>query len=302
MIRDVADRSAVAAARPRRLPARRPGRGGPGRRSRWCSSARRSASSTAATCTRACTSMPIAAKPAAIPTKLEVDVQRAGHRRRAPRQRPQAGRRACASLLDAEGGAGLGRRADGREGRRGRGGAPVEGAAARPRARRRRGRLPAAAATRARRRPAARTSKKGGRRRRGQVAASQSLGRTSGGVADAPRGRARQSGTAVRGQPPQPRVHGGRRAGAAGPARRPPRAKFGAELAEATRRGRARPALQAHGVHERQRPGGGAGGRLLEGRRSPTPSSCYDELDLPVRAPQARRRAAATAGTTASAR
>ena len=37
--------------------------------------------------------VPVAAKPAAIPTKLEVDVIGAGHRRRAPRQRPQAGRR-----------------------------------------------------------------------------------------------------------------------------------------------------------------------------------------------------------------
>ena len=46
--------------------------------------------------------VPVAAKPAAIPTKLEVDVTAAGHRRRAPRQRPQAGRRACASLLDAK--------------------------------------------------------------------------------------------------------------------------------------------------------------------------------------------------------
>ncbi len=46
--------------------------------------------------------IPVAAKPAAIPTKLEVDVTRARHRRRAPRQRPQAGRgRARAARSDA---------------------------------------------------------------------------------------------------------------------------------------------------------------------------------------------------------
>ena len=100
--------------------------------------------------------IPIAAKPAAIPTKLEVDVTRARHRRRAPRQRPQAGRGRARAARPARRHR-VGRGAEGREGR-GRGGA-------RSRARCRRRARPARRLRRRRRGPGGRCQgRRGGRR------------------------------------------------------------------------------------------------------------------------------------------
>ena len=145
---------------------------------------------TAATCTRACTSLPIAAKPAAIPTKLEVDVTaldigdalhvsdlKLGDGRA---RRCSTPKEAIASVV-----APKAEKVEEAAAAPVEGAVPAEGAAAGAAARRRRGRRGA-------RRPAARRQgggKEGRRREEGQVdARSVELAGP-----DVPRGRARQS-------------------------------------------------------------------------------------------------------------
>ena len=117
---------------------------------------------TAATCTRACTRIPIAAKPAAIPTKLEVDVTRSGHRRRAPRQRPEAGRRRARAARPREAIASVvapkAEKVEEAAAAPVEGAVPAEGAAAARRRQRRRG----GARARLRRPPAARRRRRQG--------------------------------------------------------------------------------------------------------------------------------------------
>ena len=243
--------------------------------------------------------IPIAAKPAAIPTKLEVDVTAAGHRRRAPRQRPQAGRRACARCSIR---ATPSRRSWRRRPRRSRPRRRRSRARCRPRARRR---APAAARRgqgggRQGRRPAKRAPPLAKRRRRREVArtycsAEQRTPRMwlvvgLGNPARSTQDNRHNVGFMV---VDELAARARRRLAAARQVRR--RARRGHAG------GRARPSLQADGVHERQRTGGRARGRLLEGAGRRRRSSCTTSSTCRSGA-SSWAPAAGTAATTASAR
>ena len=281
MVRDVPDRPAVAASSMHVDFLRgRPERGGPRDGSAGAHRQGRSASTNGGNLHQSMHIVPVAAKPAAIPTKLEVDVIGAGHRRRAPRQRPEAGRgrprrcstprRRIASVV-----APKAEKVEEVAAAPVEGAVPAEGAAAGAAAARRRraGAAAAAGGTAARRAEAARSEAETDRH---EVAARnrQEASRCTS-----------WSGSGIPGEQYADNRHN---VGfmvvdelrAPGPGRRAAR-----EVRRGDRggddRGQARPAVQAHGVHERQRPGGGA--RRRRSGRSAVGETVvvHDELDLP---------------------